>query len=104
MVDYGFKWVVLSLEMIGDEECRWCREIPKGDRKGPHPSASSTPASTKNGLGSCLVRRHSRGGDPCGRLSRHTHHFRDSMTPSNYFRDFTAPPNHLAYPYHTSAT
>src|SRR5579859_3581386 len=44
------------------------------------------------------------GGDPCGRLSRHTHHFRDSMTPSNYFRDFTAPPNHLAYPYHTSAT
>ena len=46
----------------------------KGDRKGPHPSASSTPASTMNGLGSRVVvlveagEEGRPGGDPCGRL------------------------------------
>src|SRR5579859_2409752 len=52
-----------------------CDIWPEGDRKGPHPSASSTPASTKNEPGEPL-RSHSRGGgrvekggDPCGRLS-----------------------------------
>src|SRR5579863_2695067 len=48
---------------------------PKGDRKGPHPSTSSTPASTKNGLERRIVviveagDEGRPGGDPCGRLS-----------------------------------
>src|SRR5437660_1414829 len=38
---------------------------PKGDRKGPHPSTSSAPASTKNEPGKPR-RSHSRGGGLCG--------------------------------------
>ena len=52
--------------------------IQKGDRKGPHPSSSSTPASTMTTT-EWLIRPFSfkveagdegmMGGDPCGRLS-----------------------------------